>query len=129
MSLKSLLEERLKLGIERYGHGIIVEEDTKKYGTKSGTWEEMALEEYLDAIVYCIAAMLKKFPYIEKRMNAYVKDEYDHVYFLSILACDKRLEQFVIIDDCIEKNRHLSVYINLIYSTVDIAQITFNLFQ
>src|SRR3990167_8642216 len=102
MSLKSLLEERLKLGIERYGHGIIVEEDTKKYGTKSGTWEEMALEEYLDAIVYCIAAMLKKFPYIEKRMNAYVKDEYDHVYFLSILACDKRLEQFVIIDDCID---------------------------
>ena len=46
---------RLELGKERYGHGVIVNSDTREWGTPNNSWIEMATEEFLDAIIYVIA--------------------------------------------------------------------------
>ena len=54
-----LIEKRMELGKKRYGHGVIVDDDTTKYGTETNDWEMMLLEEVLDAQVYCAAAMLR----------------------------------------------------------------------
>ena len=35
----ALLEARLRLGIRRYGHGVVVDDNTTKYGTDSDDWE------------------------------------------------------------------------------------------
>lgn len=55
-----LLKSRMKLGAERYGHGLRVYDDTRKYGTVSDSWEEMGLEEMLDGLVYLSAAMIRR---------------------------------------------------------------------
>ena len=57
--IMKLLEDRLKLGKERYGHGVIVAEDTSKYGTKENDWELMALEEMLDGLIYTTASIIR----------------------------------------------------------------------
>jgi hypothetical protein len=54
-----LIKERMSLGKQRYGHGVIVDDDTKKYGTESNDWELMALEEMLDGMIYSTAAILR----------------------------------------------------------------------
>lgn len=69
--IMKLLEGRLKLGKERYGHGVIVDDDTSKYGTRENDWEEMALEEMLDGLIYTTAAIIrnrrrKRKPYNDK---------------------------------------------------------------
>lgn len=55
-----LLKSRMKLGAERYGHGLRVYDDTRKYGTSADSWEEMGLEEMLDGLVYLSAAMIRR---------------------------------------------------------------------
>tara|TARA_Y100000389_G_C17258166_1_gene411604 strand:+ start:110 stop:328 length:219 start_codon:yes stop_codon:yes gene_type:complete len=55
----NLLNERLKLGKERYNHGVIINDDTTKYGTRTNDWEEMAMEEVLDGLIYAAAAILR----------------------------------------------------------------------
>ncbi len=57
--IMELLQARLKLGRERYGHGMIVDDDTKKYGTKDNDWELMALEEMLDGLIYTTASIIR----------------------------------------------------------------------
>ena len=54
-----LLKQRLELGKKRYGHGMIVNDDTKNYGTKTNDWQEMALEEMLDGLIYITASMIR----------------------------------------------------------------------
>ena len=54
-----LLQDRMKLGLERYGHGIRIHDDTRQWGTKKDSWEEMALEEVLDGLVYTASAILR----------------------------------------------------------------------
>ena len=54
-----LLEHRMKIGIERYGHGLRIHDDTRQWGTKENSWEEMALEEVLDGLVYTASAILR----------------------------------------------------------------------
>lgn len=56
----AMVEKRLELGKERYGHGMIIDEDTTKHGTEFNDWDLMALEEYLDAIVYMSASYIRK---------------------------------------------------------------------
>lgn len=51
---------RLKLGRERYGHGVIIDDDTSQYGTRKNDWLEMAEEEILDGIIYIAAAIIRK---------------------------------------------------------------------
>ena len=54
-----IIKERMEVGIERYGHGLRVEDDTRQWGTKQDSWVEMGLEEVLDNLIYVAAAMLR----------------------------------------------------------------------
>jgi hypothetical protein len=54
-----LLNERLQLGRKRYGHGVVVDQDTRKFGTPDNDWELMALEELLDGLIYTTAAIIR----------------------------------------------------------------------
>lgn len=54
-----LLNDRMALGRERYGHGVIVNDDTTKYGTPTNDWEMMAMEEILDGMIYMAASMIR----------------------------------------------------------------------
>ena len=60
-----IIQERMKLGMERYGHGLNIDHDTRKWGTKEDSWEEMALEEIMDGMVYTAAAILR----LKKKRN------------------------------------------------------------
>lgn len=55
----SLIKGRLDLGRERYGHGVILDDDTTAYGTERNSWTIMALEEALDMAVYLAARLLQ----------------------------------------------------------------------
>ena len=55
----SLIKDRMSLGRHRYGHGLIVDDDTTKYGTATNDWELMALEEMLDGMIYSTAAIIR----------------------------------------------------------------------
>ena len=54
-----LLQCRMKLGLERYGHGLRIHDDTRQWGTQEDSWEEMALEEVLDGLIYTAAAIFR----------------------------------------------------------------------
>lgn len=54
-----IIKERMAVGIERYGHGLRVEDNTTQWGTKQDSWLEMGLEEVLDNLIYIAAAMLR----------------------------------------------------------------------
>ena len=58
-----LIRRRLNLGREKYGHGVRVNDDTSTWGTSKNSWLEMAIEEYLDAIIYTVADYIKKYEY------------------------------------------------------------------
>jgi len=53
------IDKRMKVGMERYGHGIILESDTRTWGTRENSWLEMCEEELLDGMVYTISEMLR----------------------------------------------------------------------
>ena len=55
----NLLKDRLKLGRERYGHGVRVNDDTTQWGTQSNDCELMAIEEVLDGLIYSAAAIIR----------------------------------------------------------------------
>jgi hypothetical protein len=61
----NLIQERMAVGIERYGHGLRVFDDTRQWGTQNDSWLDMALEEVLDNLVYIAAQMLR----IRRRMK------------------------------------------------------------
>lgn len=52
------LKARMCLGMERYGHGIRLEDDTRQWGTRENSWLEMCEEEVLDGIIYSSAHRL-----------------------------------------------------------------------
>jgi len=54
-----LLEERLAIGRARYGHGVIVDDDTRNYGTADDNWETMMMEEALDGMIYAAAQLIR----------------------------------------------------------------------
>lgn len=85
-----LVSARLELGKEKYGHGVIVDNDTKKYGTDDNDWKLMALEEMLDGIVYTTAAIIRH----KRRNPEKIKDDIDErwlmlpiLLFFILLAC------------------------------------------
>ena len=55
----NLITSRMEIGLERYGHGLRIGDNTTQWGTKEDSWEEMALEEILDGMVYTGAAILR----------------------------------------------------------------------
>ena len=54
-----LIEKRMKIGLERYGHGLRIWDDTRQWGSEEDSWQEMALEEVLDGLVYTASAILR----------------------------------------------------------------------
>tara|TARA_Y100000590_G_scaffold197596_1_gene224429 strand:- start:1527 stop:1736 length:210 start_codon:yes stop_codon:yes gene_type:complete len=54
-----LIQKRMELGQERYGHGLRINDNTKKWGTSKNSWTEMALEEALDGMIYLSASILR----------------------------------------------------------------------
>ena len=54
-----IITERMNMGLERYGHGIRIGDNTKQWGTKEDSWEEMALEVALDGMIYLAASILR----------------------------------------------------------------------
>ena len=59
-SIGEQLTERLAIGMKRYGHGVIVNSDTRKWGTPENSWINMAIEEFLDAVIYVVADYIRK---------------------------------------------------------------------
>ena len=59
--IQDLVSERLNLGKSKYGHGVRTNMDTTTWGTPKNSWLEMAIEEYLDALVYTAADYIRKF--------------------------------------------------------------------
>ena len=57
--IMELIQARLDIGRERYGHGIRVNDDTRSWGTPSDSWAEMGLEEVLDLAIYLAAATIR----------------------------------------------------------------------
>ena len=57
--IMKLLGDRLKLGRERYGHGVRVDDDTRKFGTHDNSWETMMMEEALDGMIYAAAQIIR----------------------------------------------------------------------
>jgi hypothetical protein len=55
----NLVLQRLNVGIERYGHGVRVLDDTTQYGTENNDWLEMFNEEAGDGIVYIAAKIVE----------------------------------------------------------------------
>ena len=54
------LVERLEIGLKRYGHGVIVDSDTREWGTTENSWIDMAIEEFLDGVIYVAADYIRK---------------------------------------------------------------------
>jgi len=58
-SVEQQLLARLEIGKKRYGHGVIVDSDTREWGTPKNSWIDMAVEEFLDAIIYVVADYIR----------------------------------------------------------------------
>jgi len=65
--IMDLIRSRLEIGKERYGHGIVLDDDTTKYGTGRNSWTIMALEEILDMAVYVSARLIQVLREEERR--------------------------------------------------------------
>ena len=67
-SIEEQLVGRLELGKKRYGHGVIVNSDTREWGTPENSWINMCQEELLDAVIYIVADYIRKGRESEKMM-------------------------------------------------------------
>ena len=67
-SIEDQLVGRLELGKKRYGHGVIVNSDTREWGTPENSWINMCQEELLDAVIYIVADYIRKGRESEKMM-------------------------------------------------------------
>ena len=81
--------ERLQKGATEYKHGMRVSDNTRMYGTKDNSWLEMALEEYLDGILYITSSLIR----FKRRMklNNYVNKSERLVYDDSIIHETKQI--------------------------------------
>ena len=57
--IMQLLQGRLELGRKNYWHGVIIDQNTKDFGTKTNDWNEMFLEEMLDGMIYITASIIR----------------------------------------------------------------------
>jgi len=55
----NLIKARMEIGVQRYGHGLRPNDDTRQWGTQTNSWCEMALEEILDGMVYMAAQIMR----------------------------------------------------------------------
>lgn len=66
------LSERLQLGREKYGHGVRVDDNPCTWGCVKNSWFEMAREEFLDGVIYCVADYIRH--YEKKRARTQLDD-------------------------------------------------------
>lgn len=59
MIVSDEVKARLTMGIQTYGHGVRVDDDTRTWGTPMDSWLDMAKEELLDAIIYTVADYIR----------------------------------------------------------------------
>ena len=59
--MREFILKRFELGKTKYGHGVRVDMDTVTWGTPKNSWLEMAIEEYIDAIIYIAADYIRNF--------------------------------------------------------------------
>jgi len=67
------IKERLEIGLENYGHGVIIHDDVKQYGTKRNDWTSMCEEEIMDGLIYAAAAAIRQ-EEKEKRRITHVRE-------------------------------------------------------
>ena len=90
-----LIQERMAVGEERYGHGIRKNDDTKQWGTKTDSWTEMGLEEALDLTIYLSAQLIRLLDK-EEEQERLDKLRVEHVLKLAnrIKELEKKLEDY-----------------------------------
>lgn len=69
-----IIKQRMEVGLERYGHGLRTADDTRQWGTAEDSWEEMALEEALDGMIYLAASILRITRARKKRLEGETGD-------------------------------------------------------
>lgn len=68
------IEKRFDIGYQRYGQGVDITSDTRKWGTSENSWLEMLAEEIEDAFVYTVAHSLRESdPRVEEILGYLVK--------------------------------------------------------
>jgi hypothetical protein len=90
-----LIQERMAIGEERYGHGIRKNDDTTQWGTKIDSWTEMGLEEALDLTIYLSAQLIRILDKEEER-EKFDKMRVEHVLKLAnrIKELEAMLERY-----------------------------------
>lgn len=77
-SVLRCIEERLRIGRERYGHGVLVPANADK------NWKRELIEELLDAVVYAAADVLSERGVVDDEANgaltALVRERVDADY-------------------------------------------------
>ena len=59
MGILRELTGRPELGLRKYNHGVMVDDDTRDWGTPVNSWLHMAREEFLDAMIYVAADYIR----------------------------------------------------------------------
>ena len=106
MAVRGELTERLKLGLNRYNHGVRVDDDTRTWGTPTDSWLDMAKEELLDAIIYTVADYIRNVRSEGDRAppSFHKNDELD----------DNKLIMSIVDDwECVESPQHKMMLWNL----------------
>lgn len=96
------IEARLAIGVETYGHGVRVNDDTTQWGTKRNSWLEMALEELDDLAIYVQADELRKVKFAtEQGSKRYTHEAVEYREILESLAQVrlKIMELLELVDD------------------------------
>tara|TARA_B000000557_G_scaffold264538_1_gene270225 strand:- start:1045 stop:1434 length:390 start_codon:yes stop_codon:yes gene_type:complete len=101
-----LIQERLAIGEERYGHGVRKNDDTTQWGTKTDSWTEMGLEEALDLTIYLSAQLLRLLDKEaeQERLNA-IRVKFALEQAEKIRNLEARLEKFEVHNELLEKMR------------------------
>jgi hypothetical protein len=86
-----LIQERMAIGEERYGHGIRKNDDTTQWGTKIDSWAEMGLEEALDLTIYLSAQLIRILDKEEER------EKVDKMRIAHVLKMAKKIKQYELI--------------------------------
>ena len=91
--IEKQLRERFNVGMKRYGHGVIIDSDTRNWGTPRNSWIDMAVEEFLDAVIYIVADYVREWRTRCPLIAEYtIKSEDDNGLIIHIIHNYTRME-------------------------------------